>query len=223
MGEEYDTGAFVAVDEDGRGEDGAEPLLVEDMVDGKEAFGGGGGVVLSEGFGADSSGGAFEGAADVPVEVFEGGGEGGGGVVVCIEWFRLHVGSCAPPPPLHSDPLERKVIFPHQHPETDPGNVEHDGHQPRDLVNAGGCFYRCLPLPLLRLLLRRQLDCFFVLDSFCFYSFLHYWHFATTMNKTNKNKTTTKEEGGTAKWKSPTTWMRLRWPPTATTTGTRTR
>ena len=52
----YDTGAFVVVDEDGRGEDGAEPLLVEDTVGGKEAFGGVGGVVRLEGFGTCSRG-----------------------------------------------------------------------------------------------------------------------------------------------------------------------
>ncbi len=38
MGEEYDPRAFVAIDEDGHGEDGAESLLVEDAVGGEGAF-----------------------------------------------------------------------------------------------------------------------------------------------------------------------------------------
>ncbi len=38
MGEEYDRRAFVAVDKNGHGEDGAESLLVEDVVGGKGAL-----------------------------------------------------------------------------------------------------------------------------------------------------------------------------------------
>ncbi len=62
MGEEYDPHAFVAIDEDGCGKDSVEYLFVEDMVGGKGAFGGVVGVVLAEGFGADSGGSAFQGA-----------------------------------------------------------------------------------------------------------------------------------------------------------------
>ncbi len=71
MGEEYDPCAFVAVDEDGRGEDSVELLLVEDMVGGKGVFGGTGCVMLADCFGADAGDSSIEGVSEVQVKVFE--------------------------------------------------------------------------------------------------------------------------------------------------------
>mmetsp|Transcript_27733 Transcript_27733/g.58730 ORF Transcript_27733/g.58730 Transcript_27733/m.58730 type:complete len:295 (-) Transcript_27733:47-931(-) len=69
--QEYDSRAFVPVDEDGRGEDGVESLFVKDLVGVEMAFGRAGGVVFAECFGAHSRGGSGEGTLEVRFEVFE--------------------------------------------------------------------------------------------------------------------------------------------------------